>query len=84
MLFVNPIFTQHIVGVSEDESDELLRLLYRQVTRAEYQVRFRWTEGAVAFWDNRATQHYASNDYFPQRRVMDRISIAGDRPYGPS
>ena len=84
MLFVNPIFTQHIVGVSEDESDELLQLLYRQVTRAEYQVRFRWTEGAVAFWDNRATQHYASNDYFPQRRVMDRISIAGDRPYGPS
>lgn len=82
-IFVNPIFTQHIVGIDEAESAELLDLLYRQMTRAEFQVRFRWTPGAVAFWDNRATQHYASSDYHPQRRVMDRISIAGDRPVGP-
>jgi taurine dioxygenase len=47
-------------------------------------VRFAWTPGAVAFWDNRATQHYASSDYWPQVRVMDRISIAGDRPIGPT
>lgn len=81
-IFVNPIFTQHVVGVDALESDELLEILYRQMTRPEFQVRFRWTPGAVAFWDNRATQHYASSDYHPQRRVMDRISIAGDRPFG--
>ena len=81
-LFVNPIFTQHVVGLDPDESEALLTVLFRQVTRPEYQCRFRWTSGAVAFWDNRATQHYASSDYWPQRRVMDRISIAGDRPVG--
>lgn len=81
-LFVNPVFTQHIVGLDEDESEAMLTRLFRQITRAEYQCRFRWTPGAVAFWDNRATQHYASSDYFPQRRVMDRISIVGDRPVG--
>ncbi len=81
-LFVNPIFTQHVVGLTPDESDALLDVLFRQMTRPEYQCRFRWTPGSVAFWDNRSTQHYASSDYWPQRRVMDRISIAGDRPVG--
>ena len=81
-LFVNPIFTQHIIGLDHDESDALLDTLYRQMTRPEYQCRFRWTAGSVAFWDNRSTQHYAASDYWPQRRVMDRISIAGDRPVG--
>lgn len=84
MIFVNPVFTQHVVGVDEAESDEILTKLYFAMTRPEYQVRFRWRAGDVAFWDNRATQHYASSDYFPQRRVMDRISIAGDRPEGPA
>jgi taurine dioxygenase len=83
-LFVNPVFTQNIVGLSEADSEALLAVLHRQMTRPEYQVRFAWSPGAVAFWDNRATQHYASSDYWPQRRVMDRISIVGDRPVGPS
>lgn len=82
-LFVNAIFTQHVVGLDREESDALLVEIYRQANRVEYQVRFRWTPGAVAFWDNRATQHYASSDYWPQRRVMDRISIGGDVPVGP-
>src|SRR3546814_642646 len=82
-LFVNRIFTQHVVGLDEAESDALLLRLYEQMHRPEYQCRFAWTPGAVALWDNRATQHYASSDYHPQPRVMDRISIAGDRPYGP-
>jgi taurine dioxygenase len=82
-LFVNAIFTRRIVGLAEDESDALLLRLNREVSRPEHQCRFRWTPGAVAFWDNRATQHYAASDYWPQRRVMDRISIAGDRPVGP-
>ena len=83
-LFVNAIFTRRIVGLPEAESDALLLRLQREISRPEHQCRFRWTPGAVAFWDNRATQHYASSDYWPQRRVMDRISVAGDRPFGPT
>ncbi|WCO66775.1 TauD/TfdA family dioxygenase [Iamia majanohamensis] len=81
-IFVNPIFTSHVVGMEPDESDDLLRRLCTEVARPEHQCRFRWSPGAVAFWDNRATQHYASSDYHPQPRVMDRISIAGDVPVG--
>lgn len=81
-LFVNRVFTQRIVGLDPDESDALLEVLYNQFTRPEYQCRLRWTPGTVAFWDNRATVHYASSDYHPQPRVMDRISIAGDVPFG--
>jgi taurine dioxygenase len=47
----------------------------------EYQVRFRWTPNAVAIWDNRSTQHYPVADYWPARRRMERVTIAGDRPY---
>jgi taurine dioxygenase len=83
-LFVNLLFTQHIVGLPADESDDLLRMLYRHVQRPEFQCRLRWRTNTVAFWDNRAAQHYAASDYHPARRVMDRISIVGDRPYGVS
>ena len=79
-LFVNAAFTQHIVGLEPDESAELLAYLYRQACYPEYQCRLRWEPGTVAFWDNRSTQHYAASDYFPQRRVMERITIIGDRP----
>ena len=82
-LFVNRIFTRRIVGLSGAESDALLLRLTGEIARPEHQCRFRWTPGSVAFWDNRATQHYASSDYWPQRRVMDRISVAGDVPVGP-
>jgi len=80
-LFVNRFFTQHIVGLDQDESDHLLDLLYYQATFPEYQCRWKWRSGDVAFWDNRATQHYASSDYYPQRRIMERVTICGDRPY---
>lgn len=79
-LFVNRDFTTRIIGLEPVESDALLDLLYRQADYPEYQCRFHWSAGAVALWDNRATQHYANSDYFPQRRVMERVSIAGDRP----
>ena len=79
-LFVNVAFTQHVVGLDPDESAALLEHLYRQAAYPEYQCRFRWSPGDVAFWDNRATQHYAASDYFPHRRIMERVSIAGDRP----
>lgn len=79
-LYVNRIFTQHIVGLEPDESAELLEFLYQQAIFGEYQCRWRWRPGDVAFWDNRATQHYAISDYSPARRVMERITICGDRP----
>jgi taurine dioxygenase len=80
-IYVNAIFTSHIVGLPADESAELLDLLFRQATFPEYQCRFHWTPGALAIWDNRATQHYATSDYFPQRRVMERITVIGDKPF---
>jgi taurine dioxygenase len=80
ILYVNPIFTSHIEGMTRDESDALLDFLYRQATVPEYQCRFHWEPGSVAFWDNRAVQHYASNDYWPERRVMERVTVIGERP----
>ncbi|MFE7297233.1 TauD/TfdA dioxygenase family protein [Streptomyces sp. NPDC057579] len=81
MLFVNASFTTRIVGLPEAESDRLLRLLFQQAHVPEFQVRFQWRAGDVAFWDNRATQHYAVCDYETRRRVAERVAIAGDRPY---
>jgi taurine dioxygenase len=80
ILYVNRIFTSHLVGLPRDESEELLAHLFRQAEVPEYQVRLRWEAGTVAFWDNRSTQHYALSDYWPQRRVMQRAAIVGDRP----
>ncbi|MGI6871501.1 MULTISPECIES: TauD/TfdA dioxygenase family protein [Amycolatopsis] len=80
-LFVNQAFTTHIVGMDRAESDRLLRLLFAQAHVPEYQVRFSWRPDTVAFWDNRATQHYAVNDYHPHARIAERVAIAGDRPF---
>lgn len=80
-LFVNQAFTTHIVGLDRAESDELLRRLFVQAHVPEFQVRYRWAANTVAFWDNRATQHYAVNDYHPHVRVAERVAIGGDRPY---
>lgn len=81
MLFVNTSFTTRITGMARNESDRLLRYLFQQAHVPEFQVRFRWQPGDIAFWDNRATQHYAVNDYGSGRRVAERVAIAGDRPY---
>lgn len=80
-LYVNSAFTSHIVGMAEAESKALLKKLYATASDPEIQCRFRWTVGAIAFWDNRASQHFAASDYFPERRIMERATIAGDRPY---
>ncbi|MEL7109918.1 MAG: TauD/TfdA family dioxygenase [Pseudomonadota bacterium] len=80
-LYVNIAFTDHIVGMDREESDELLAFLYRRAWLPEYQCRFRWAPGSLAFWDNRACQHYAASDYFPNIRIMERVTIAGDRPF---
>lgn len=79
-LFVNRAFTERVVGMDEAESAALLEFLYSRAMFPEYQCRVRWRAGDVVFWDNRSTQHYASSDYFPARRVMERITIVGDRP----
>jgi len=80
-LFVNFGFTSKIVGLRRKESDALLNFLFDHVQKPEFQVRWKWKPNAVAFWDNRVTQHYAVNDYLPQRRVMNRATILGDRPF---
>ncbi|RJQ85790.1 TauD/TfdA dioxygenase family protein [Amycolatopsis panacis] len=80
-LFVNQAFTTHLTGFDPQESDRLLRYLFLQAHTPEFQVRFRWTRDSVAFWDNRATQHYAVNDYHPHTRIAERVAIVGDRPY---
>ncbi|NGO71536.1 taurine dioxygenase [Streptomyces sp. SB3404] len=81
MLFVNTSFTTRILGMERAESDRLLSCLTRQAQVPEYQVRFSWRPGDMAFWDNRATQHYALFDYGSERRVAERVAIVGDRPF---
>ena len=80
LLYVTPNYTMRIDGLTERENEVLLPLLYEVVKDPAYQCRFRWEPGSVAFWDNRAAQHYAVPDY-PGRRVMNRIVISGDRPF---
>ena len=81
VLYVNAAFTSHIVDMDSKESEELLNRLYRTASNPEIQCRFRWEAGSMAFWDNRACQHFAASDYFPHVRIMERVTIAGDRPY---
>ena len=83
-LFVNPGFTTHIVGMSRIESDHLLRLLYAHMVQPEFTLRHRWELGDVLMWDNRATMHYATDDYGNVERVMRRITLRGTRPDGLS
>ena len=90
-LFVNA-FTTHFTNYHNDDNirtgidyapgaGELLRYLQSQATIPEYQVRWRWSENSIAIWDNRCTQHYAVQDYWPAVRKMERAGIVGDRPF---
>jgi taurine dioxygenase len=80
-IYVNPQFTLRIEGLEEDESDAILQVLCAQALVPEYQFRLRWAPGTIVFWDNRSTQHYAANDYYPQRRRMERTAVIGDEPF---
>ncbi|MEJ2088598.1 MAG: TauD/TfdA family dioxygenase [Gammaproteobacteria bacterium] len=80
VIYVNALFTTHIVGLTRGESRMLLEFLYRHVVTEEYTVRLNWKPDTVAIWDNRSTQHKPVNDFFPQHRKMHRVTIAGDRP----
>ena len=81
-LNVNANWTAEIVGLSKAEGDMLLRFLFEHLKSPEHQVRFSWNEGDIAFWDNRAAQHYAVADY-TSRRIMRRVAIKGHKPAGP-
>ena len=86
ILYVNWTYTKKIVGINKLESDELLKKIFEHQARLDLTCRFKWTENAVAIWDNRSVLHYAIADFFPGRglgyeRVMDRIAIEGDRPH---
>jgi taurine dioxygenase len=76
-LYVNPGFTLRFEDWSVEDSRPLLEHLYRHAARPEFTCRFRWREGSIAFWDNRATWHYAANDYTGERRLMHRVTVAG-------
>jgi len=85
ILFVNWTYTKNIVGMDKKESDKILNKIFKHQARLDLTCRFKWTENAVAIWDNRSVQHYAIADFFPGRglgheRVMDRIAIQGDKP----
>jgi taurine dioxygenase len=79
-LFINQNFTLTIDGMTPAESRDLRHRLYAQARIPEVQCRFRWRPNSIAQWDNRCTQHYAVPDYGGHRRVVERVTLAGDRP----
>ena len=79
-LYVNRGFTRFIVGIPRDESDAMLAYLYQHAENPLFQCRFRWTENAIAFWDNRCAQHRAMWDYWPHTRSGTRVTVKGERP----
>lgn len=82
VLYVNRQFCVRLKGLKPDESDTLLEYLYRQATIPEYQLRVKWQPNTLVMWDNRSVLHYAAHDYYPARRVMERVTVKGDRPIG--
>jgi len=81
-LYVNVAHTVGIEGMTREESAPLLEFLFRHQVRPEFTCRFRWRPGSLALWDNRCAQHNAINDYQTHRRLMHRITLAGDKPVG--
>ena len=80
-LYVNVAHTVRFDGMTEEESAPILEFLFEHQIQPEFTCRFRWSEGTVAFWDNRAAMHYPINDYHGYRRLMHRITLTGDRPF---
>lgn len=81
VIFVNELFTTHIVGMTTKESRALLSFLFDHVMTPEFTCRFKWQPNSIAIWDNRSTQHKPVNDYFPAHRRLERTTIDGDKPY---
>ena len=81
VIFVNTLFTTKIIELSADESNSILNFLYDYIKTPEFTCRFSWEPNSIAFWDNRSTQHKPVNDYFPSHRMLERITIDGNKPY---
>jgi alpha-ketoglutarate-dependent taurine dioxygenase len=79
-LYVNAGHTTQLKGFTAEESAPLLDFLFRHQVKAEFTCRYRWEPGSLAFWDNRCVQHYPVNDYRGFRRIMHRVTLAGDTP----
>jgi taurine dioxygenase len=79
-LYVNVAHTARFKGMTEEESAPLLKFLFEHQVKPEFTCRFQWRVGSLAFWDNRCAQHNPVNDYHGHRRVMHRITLAGERP----
>ena len=79
-LYVNSGFTTRIDGLEANESRALLDMLFDHVRTPEFHCRFKWREKSLAFWDNRAAQHYALWDYFPHSRLGYRVTVCGSKP----
>ena len=77
-IYVNPGFTNHIVGLNSTDSNNLLNYLFTFMNKPEFQIRFKWSENTIAMWDNRCTMHYAIGDYAPHHRKMHRVTILND------
>ncbi len=82
LLFINPVYTTRLKGMTEKDSVEILEKLFRHAISEVFTCRFRWEKHSVAMWDNRCVMHLALNDYDGHRRELHRITIAGDRPFG--
>jgi taurine dioxygenase len=80
-LYVNRMFTTRINDVSREESEAILAYLIGHCAKPEFQMRFRWRNNSIAFWDNRCVQHLALWDYYPQTRSGFRVTVKGDKPY---
>ena len=85
ILYVNSMYTKKIIDMDENESNDILKKIFEHQERLDFTCRFKWTENAVAIWDNRSTQHQGLTDFFPGKglgfeRIMDRLAIEGDRP----
>lgn len=80
-IYTNRAFVSHVEGVPPDESEEILDHLERQIMDPSVQCRVRWEVDTFVMWDNRAVQHYATDDFHPETRHVERVTIVGDKPF---
>jgi taurine dioxygenase len=80
-LFVSPVYTAGIEGMTQAESAAILGFLYNHMTRDEFVYRHKWRENMLTMWDNRCTLHFADGGYDGHLRVMHRTTVAGDVPH---